>query len=165
MTALLLPFAFVLTMVIALAAYAQWRRPRAHAIARIRARDQMRALAPRLPLALLAAECIGRLLPREHVVTLLGPDAGAPGLLSASIIGALLPGGPMVAFPLAIALVRAGAAPGAMTALITAWSLIALNRTLLFEVPLLGSRFTVWRLAASAPLPLLAGLIAAAFTG
>lgn len=162
MSALILPFGFVIVMVSALATYAQWRRPRAHAIARIRARDQLRALAPRLPPALIAAECIGRLLPREHVLAVLGPEAGLLGVLVASVFGGLLPGGPMVAFPLAIALFRAGAGPEAMTALITAWSLLAINRTLLFELPLLGAQFTLWRAAASAPLPILAGLIAAA---
>lgn len=162
MTNLLLPLGFVLVVVAALAGYAQWWRPRAHAIAAIRARDQLRSLAPRLPLALVAAECLGRLLPREHVLAVLGAEAGFPGVLFASAVGGLLPGGPMVAFPLAIALFRAGAAPAAMTALITAWSLLAINRTLLFEVPLLGTRFTLWRAAASAPLPIIAGLIAAA---
>ncbi len=162
MTALILPFGFVLAVVSTLAAYAQWRRPRAHAIARIRARDQLRALAPRLPLALIAAECIGRLLPREHVLAVLGPGTGLWGVLFAAVFGGLLPGGPMVAFPLAIALFRAGAGPEAMTALITAWSLFAINRTLLFELPLLGARFTYWRIVACTPLPILAGLLAAA---
>lgn len=157
-----LPLAFVGTVLIALAGYAQHRRPSAHGVALIRARDQLRALAPRLPFALVAAECIGRLLPREQVSAVMGDDAGLAGVAFASVFGGLLPGGPMVAFPLAIALFRAGAAPAAMVALLTAWSLIAVNRTLLFEVPLMGARFTLRRIAASAPLPLLAGLLAAA---
>lgn len=162
MSPFLLPLAFVGTVLAALATYAQVRRPRAHAIATIRARDQLRALAPRLPFALLAAECIGRLLPPTYVAALLGEHSGVAGTVFAAVVGALLPGGPMVAFPLAIALFRAGAGQAPMVALITAWSLLAINRTLLFELPLMGSRFTLTRLGVSLPLTLAAGLMAAA---
>lgn len=162
MSAFLLPLAVVGGILGALAGYAQLRRPRAHAVATIRARDQLRALAPRLPLALVAAECIGRLLPEAYVAALLGEGSGVAGTLFAAVLGALLPGGPMIAFPLAIALFRAGAGQASLVALVTAWSLLAINRTLLFELPLLGSRFTLARLALSLPLPVAAGLAAAA---
>lgn len=165
MNPFLLPLAFVGTVLAALAIYARVRRPRAHAIAAIRARDQLRALAPRLPFALLAAECIGRLLPPAYVAALLGEQSGVAGTLFASVVGALLPGGPMVAFPLAIALFRAGAGQAPLVALVTAWSLLAINRTLLFELPLMGSRFTLARLTVSLPLTLAAGLMAAAAVG
>jgi len=160
MSNFLLPLAFVLVMLAGLVAYAQLRHRDAHGIAALRARDQFRALAPRIPFALVAAECIGRLLPRDEVAALLGAHAGVGGTLFASVVGGFLPGGPMVAFPLAIALFRAGATQAPLVALITAWSLLAVNRTLLFEVPLLGTRFTLSRIAVSAPLPILAGLIA-----
>lgn len=162
MSTLLLPLAVVGVMLAALAGYARARRPRAHAIAAIRARDQLRALAPRLPFALVAAECIGRLLPPAYVAALLGEQSGVAGALFAAVLGALLPGGPMVAFPLAIALARAGAGQAALVALVTAWSLLAINRTLLFELPLMGSRFTLTRLGVSLPLTLGAGLLALA---
>lgn len=165
MSTLLLPLAFVGAVLAALVGYAQARRPRAHAIATIRARDQMRALAPRLPFALVAAECIGRLLPQAYVAALLGEQSGVAGILLAAAGGALLPGGPMVAFPLAIALLRAGAGQAALVALVTAWSLLAINRTLLFELPLMGSRFTLTRLGVSLPLTVAAGLMAAGAVG
>lgn len=161
MSGFLLPLAFVAAMLAGLACYAQLRDPGAHATARARGLDQFRALAPRIPFALVAAECIGRLLPREHVAALLGADAGMIGILAGSVVGGLLPGGPMVAFPLAIALFRAGAEQAPLVALLTAWSLLAVNRTLLFEVPMMGSRFTLGRIAVSLPLPVLAGLLAA----
>lgn len=165
MSPFLLPLVFLGTVLAALAAYARVRRPRAHAIAAIRARDQLRALAPRLPFALLAAESIGRLLPPAYVAALLGEQSGVAGTLFGSVVGALLPGGPMVAFPLAIALFRAGAGQAPLVALVTAWSLLAINRTLLFELPLMGSRFTLARLTVSLPLTLAAGLMAAAAVG
>jgi len=160
MNDLLLPLAFVLLMLGALAAFAQLRHRDAHAVAVVRAREQMRALAPRLPFALIAAECLGRLLPRDAVAAVLGAHAGFGGTLFASAIGGFLPGGPMVAFPLALALFHAGAAQAPLVALITAWALLAVNRTLLFELPLLGYRFTLSRLAICAPLPIVAGVLA-----
>jgi len=70
---------------------------------------------------MLAAECLGRLLPPDVVSARIGTGTGLTGVGIASLIGAALPGGPMLAFPLAIALLRAGAGPEALVALITAW--------------------------------------------
>jgi len=162
MGAFLVPLLFVLAMLAGLIGYASLRRPGAHREAGARTRETFLALAPRLPFALIAAECLGRLLPREHVAALLGSESGLAGTLLAALLGGFLPGGPMVAFPLAIALFRAGAEQAPLVALITAWSLLALNRTLLFEVPLMGARFTLKRIAVSLPLPILAGLLATA---
>lgn len=153
---------FVLVAAVAggLAGFASLRRPAAHREARTTARGYLGSIAPRLPFALVAAECLGRLLPPELVSSWIGTGTGLPGVLIASAVGAALPGGPMLAFPLAIALLRAGAGPEALVALITAWSLIAVNRTLLFELPLLGPRFTAWRLALCMPLPIITGAVA-----
>lgn len=164
MSHFLMPLAFVLVMLAGLALYAQARRRDAHPEAVRRAWGQLRTLAPRIPFALVAAECLGRLLPPEYVGAILGAGTGFQGTLFASLLGGFLPGGPMVAFPLAIALFRAGADQAPLVALITAWSLLALNRTLLFEVPLLGAGFTLRRIAVSAPLPILAGVLAAGIT-
>ena len=153
-------FAFVALMLGGLAVFASARRPEAHPEALASARGYLRSIAPRLPFALVAAECLGRLLPPEVVSAWIGTGSGVTGVLIASAVGALLPGGPMLAFPLAIALLRAGAGPEALVALITAWSLIAVNRTLLFELPLLGGRFTAWRLGLCVPLPVVAGALA-----
>lgn len=161
MSRFVLPLAFVAVMLGGLALFAQLRNRAAHGVALARACEHLRTLAPRIPFALVAAECLGRLLPREHVAALLGADAGLTGMLLGSLVGGLLPGGPMVAFPLAIALFRAGADQAPLVALLTAWSLLAINRTLLFEVPLMGVRFTLGRIAVSAPLPVLAGVLAA----
>ena len=42
----------------------------------------------------------------------------------------------------------------------TAWSVLAIHRTLSFELPLMGSRFVLLRLLVSLPLPLIAGALA-----
>lgn len=154
-------FAFVAVAAAALAVFASRRDPEAHAEARATALGNLRSIAPRLPFALVAAECLGRLLPPEIVSDWIGAGSGLPGVLIASVVGGLLPGGPMLAFPLAIALMRAGAGPEALIALITAWSLLAIHRSLMFEIPLLGGRFTAWRLALCVPLPIIAGTLAA----
>jgi uncharacterized membrane protein YraQ (UPF0718 family) len=160
----LFSFLFVAGVVALLAGFAQWQRPAAHAEALTEGKANLRGIAPRLPFALVAAVCLGRLLPPELVSGWIGAGSGLPGVLIASALGAALPGGPMLAFPLAIALLRAGAGPEALVALITAWSLIAVNRTLLFELPLLGARFAGWRLLLCTPLPVLAGAIAGGIT-
>jgi uncharacterized membrane protein YraQ (UPF0718 family) len=157
----LAPFGFVLAMLAVVAIYAQLRQPDAHREAARAAGQHFRALALRIPFALIAAECIGELLPREQVAALLGPESGFLSILFASVTGGFLPGGPMVAFPLVIALFRAGATSAPLVALITAWALMAVNRALLFELPLLGPRFTLQRIAVSLPLPILAGVLAA----
>lgn len=153
-------FVFVASVVGGLAGFASLRRPEAHREARLSALGYLQSIAPRLPFALVAAECLGRLLPPDVVSAWIGADSGMTGVLIASAVGAALPGGPMLAFPLAIALLRAGAGPEALVALITAWSLIAVHRTLMFELPLLGGRFTVTRLALCVPLPVIAGGLA-----
>jgi uncharacterized membrane protein YraQ (UPF0718 family) len=162
---LVVAFSFVAAVLIGLAAFASRRRPEAHAQARAAALGYLKSTAPRLPFALFAAECLGRLLPPALISDWIGAGSGMTGVLIASGVGALLPGGPMLAFPLAIALERAGAGPEALVALITGWALIAVMRTLIFEIPMLGGRFARWRLALCLPLPVAAGAIAAGLAG
>ncbi len=156
-------FVVVAVVVAALALVARRKRADAHAEARASALANLESIAPRLPFALVAAQCLGRLLPSDLVSGWIGAGAGLPGVVIASAIGAILPGGPMLAFPLAIALRDAGAGAEALVALITAWALIAVMRTLVYEIPLLGGRFTAWRLALCTPLPIVAGVLAGWF--
>lgn len=128
-------------------------------------RSQVRLLAPRLPPALVLGECLGRLLPEALIAQLMGAESGLAGVALATGVGLILPGGPMVALPLAMALAGAGAAAAALVALITAWSLLALNRVFIFEAPVLGWPFTLHRLLVSLPLPAAAGLAAGMATG
>lgn len=140
---------------------AQRRGTGLHRKAASEAWQQLRLIALRLPLALMAASLLGELLPREALANLLGPRSGWQGIVLASGLGALLPGGPMVSFPFVILLQQAGMAPAPMVALMTAWSVLALHRVLSFELPLMGARFVALRWIVSLPLPLLAGALAA----
>ncbi|MGB5235715.1 MAG: permease [Candidatus Macondimonas sp.] len=140
---------------------AQRRGTGLHRQASSEAWQQLRLIALRLPLALMAASLLGELLPRETLANLLGPQSGWQGIVLASGLGALLPGGPMVSFPFVILLQQAGMAPAPMVALMTAWSVLALHRVLSFELPLMGARFVALRWIVSLPLPLLAGALTA----
>lgn len=140
---------------------AQRRGTGLHRQASNEAWQQLRLIALRLPLALMAASLLGELLPRETLAILLGPQSGWQGIVLATGLGTLLPGGPMVSFPFVILLQQAGMAPAPMVALMTAWSVLALHRVLSFELPLMGARFVMLRWIVSLPLPLIAGMLAA----
>lgn len=99
------------------------------------------------------------LIPKELVARWLGGSSGFRGLLIASALGAVTPGGPFVSFPLVASLYKAGAAIGPVVAFVTAWSLLALSR-LPLEIGLVGLRLTMIRLVSSLIFPPLAGLIA-----
>jgi uncharacterized membrane protein YraQ (UPF0718 family) len=70
------------------------------------------------------------------------------------------PGRPMASFPLIAALYKLGADFGPLVAYLTAWELIAVQRMVVWEIPFMGTRFVLFRLLVSLPLPILAGMIA-----
>jgi uncharacterized membrane protein YraQ (UPF0718 family) len=72
----------------------------------------------------------------------------------------LLPGGPMMLFPLALALRVAGADIGTATAFISAWGLLNLNRTLVWELSFFDHDFVFLRYGLSLALPVLLGIAA-----
>ncbi|MCO6383483.1 MAG: hypothetical protein JXQ91_16375 [Vannielia sp.] len=122
-------------------------------------------LLPKVGAGLFVAAAIPLLLPRERVSALIGQESGWRGLVLASAAGALLPGGPGMTFPLAAALLVAGADLGATLALITGWSLLSLNRTLIWELSFLDWHLVALRVALCLPVPLAVGLVARALVG
>ncbi|MGF1649472.1 MAG: hypothetical protein ACFCUN_03385 [Hyphomicrobiaceae bacterium] len=140
------------------AVYAARRYPGANdEAARFTQREGLR-LAIRLPFALVAAYCLAVLLPSAWVGRAIGAESGVLGVLIAAFAGGLLPGGPMVSFPLALALAGQGAGTAQLVALISGWSVFAIHRVISYESPLLGWRFVSVRLLASLVVPILAGL-------
>lgn len=119
--------------------------------------DQLIIILPRLPLSLLAAGFITVLLPEELISSWIGLDSGLIGIFIAAAIGSLIPSGPIVAFPVAIALYKLGAGTPQLVAFLTGWSSFQITRMLLWEVPFLGWGFAYKRLIVSIPLPLIAG--------
>lgn len=120
--------------------------------------NAFRRTAPLLLLAFLIIGFVEVLAPRELITAWIGPETGLQGILIGEIAGILLPGGPYVVFPLIGALYQAGAGFGPILAMVTSWAGLALL-TISFELPFLGWRFTVIRLAVTAPFPFLIGLI------
>lgn len=111
----------------------------------------------RIPPALLAGSFLATLIPEQLVHSVLGDNAGVGGILAATAVGAIMPGGPMITFPLALGLIKAGVGMPQMVTLITAWSVLAFHRVLAFELPALGWKLTGIRLLASILLAPLAG--------
>jgi len=100
------------------------------------------------------------LLPREVVVRWVGAESGFGGLLIASSIGVILPGGPFTIYPIAGAFLAIGADAGAAIAFVTSWTLLGVNRAVIWELPFFGLDFVTWRVLIAIPLPMLAGLMA-----
>jgi len=103
---------------------------------------------------------VALLLPRELVARWVGKESGLLGLFVATVVGALLPGGPVTIFPVATAFLAVGADVGAAVAFITSWTLLGYTRALVWELPFFGPDFVIWRIIVSLPLPLVAGILA-----
>lgn len=123
-------------------------------------REQAAAIWIPVPVALLAAAYISDLIPTRAISALLGAESGARGIALACLLGGLVPGGPMVSFPLALVIWQTGAGVPQMVAFLSAWSIFAVHRIVAFELPIMGPRFVAVRLASSWMLPPLAGVLA-----
>ena len=80
-------------------------------------------------------------------------------MLIGTAFGAILPGGPFTAYPVASALLTVGADFGATIAMVVSWTLIGYGRAVAWELPIMGTDFTLWRIVISLPLPVLAGAL------
>jgi uncharacterized protein len=151
-------------LALALALLALRRSTAKARVAIVTAGERFLEIMPRIALALLAAGFIGILIPSEPVARHIGPDSGFPGVLLASIVGGFIPGGPILSFPLVVVLYKAGAGLPQVIAFLTAWSVFAFHRVLIYEINLMGWRFSAVRLISSVILPPLAGLLAMALS-
>ena len=114
---------------------------------------------PRVLAGCLLGAFVAEILPHEKVSHSLGPASGLKGLLIGTAFGAILPGGPFTAYPVASALLTVGADFGATIAMVVSWTLIGYGRAVAWELPIMGTDFTFWRLIISLPLPVLAGAL------
>jgi uncharacterized membrane protein YraQ (UPF0718 family) len=118
-------------------------------------------MALRMPFAMLGAGFAGTLLPADLVAEWLGGASGWKGILIASAVGGFVPSGPIVSFPFALALAKAGVGVPQLVAFLTSWSLLSVHTFLAWEIPVLGVRFPAVRYACSLVLPPIAGFLAA----
>ncbi len=117
-------------------------------------------LMPKIVAGVFMAATIPVLIPRGRVSAWIGRDSGVRGLAAATVAGALLPGGPSMAYPLTASLMVSGADIGATLAFVTGWSLFNLNRTLIWELSFLPPDFVGIRVLVSLFLPLVIGAVA-----
>jgi uncharacterized membrane protein YraQ (UPF0718 family) len=117
---------------------------------------------PRVLAGCLMGAFVTLLLPREAVARWVGAESGITGILIASAVGAILPGGPFTIYPVAGALLAAGADAGAACAFVISWTLLGYARAIVWELPFFGLDFVTWRILFSIPLPIIAGLAARA---
>lgn len=134
------------------------RPGRLHVTALSHARDNLAVLVLRIPLAIVASSFLAELLPSEAISAWLGSDSGMSGILIASAIGFVLPGGPPLSFPLAAALMVSGAGTPQMVALLTAWAILNPHRLVAWELPVVGVAYAWRRAAIGMPLAPLSGL-------
>jgi uncharacterized membrane protein YraQ (UPF0718 family) len=116
-------------------------------------------MGPRLVVALLVSGFFSAIVPTDLVAAWLGDEAGMKGILVGSMVGGLMPGGPIICFPIVFILFESGAGIPSLIAFLTAWSVFAFHRIIGYEIPLMGLRFAVIRILASAILPPLAGIL------
>ncbi len=116
-------------------------------------------LIPLLIMAFLVAGLIQVAIPPELIRSWLGEEAGLRGILIGTLAGALIPGGPYVAFPIIAAIYKAGAGVGTAVSIITGWALLGVGQ-LPFELALIGPRFMAVRLCIVFIVPPVAGIAA-----
>ena len=158
-------FMILAVLAVVLSAIALKRDPGAIRPAFGNVRRQLGMIFLRIPFALITAAYLGLIIPPDAMAPYIGPDTGFRGIVIAFLFGAIIPGGPVMTFPLALVLWRSGAGDAQMVALLTGWTVIAAHRSLTFEIPLVGVKFAAFRLASSWMMPMVSGVIALALLG
>jgi uncharacterized membrane protein YraQ (UPF0718 family) len=145
----------VIAALVAVSAALVWRRDGIHGVTEILTHDLslFGGILPRVLAGCLLGAFIAEVLPHEKVSRSLGPKSGLKGLLIGAAFGAILPGGPFTAYPVASALLAVGADFGATIAMVVSWTLIGYGRAIAWELPIMGTDFTLWRIVISLPLP------------
>ena len=151
----------VIAVLVAVSVVLVWRRDGIHGVTEILTNDLwlFGEILPRVLAGCLLGAFIAEILPHEKISRSLGPNSGLKGLLIGTAFGAILPGGPFTVYPVAAALLTVGADFGAAIAMVVSWTLIGYGRAIVWELPILGTDFTLWRIVISLPLPVLAGAL------
>ena len=118
-----------------------------------------RDIFPSLIFAFILAGMIGKVLPQDSMKQLLGEESGMRGLITATVAGAITPGGPFVQFPIVAALLKSGAGVAPLMTYISAWLLLGFNRVLVYEINILGWKLASFRFAISLIFPIIIGLL------
>lgn len=111
-----------------------WRRDQLGPVIR-QIKLQTRLIIFSFPGGILIAAFVSQLLPADLIAGLVGKESGIWGIVLAGLLGGLIPGGPMLSFPIALTIWHAGAGPAQMIAFLTGWSLLTVHRILTYEAP------------------------------
>jgi uncharacterized membrane protein YraQ (UPF0718 family) len=114
-------------------------------------------VSPNLVLGFALAGFLQVLLPSALISGWMGPDTGLKGLAAGTLAGMLTPGGPFMHFPIVASFLAKGAGVGPVCAYVAAWSLVGINRFLVWELPLLGPSVALVRFFASLAVPPIIG--------
>ena len=106
-----------------------------------------------LALGFVLAGLLDVLIPAPVLSRWMGEENLGRGILVGWGAGLVMPGGPYLVFPVVANLLRSGAAPGPLIALLTAKTLVSPVRMLTYEAPLLGWPMTLARLIPGVFLP------------
>jgi uncharacterized membrane protein YraQ (UPF0718 family) len=112
-----------------------------------------------IALGFLLAGLLEVLLPAQAMAHWLGRENLGRGILVGWAAGLILPGGPYMLFPIAANLVRTGAEPGPVIALLTAKTLVSPIRMFTYEAPLLGWPLALARFVPGVLLPPILGYL------
>lgn len=118
---------------------------------------EFRFIIPRLAVGILGAGFVAAVLPRGFVEAALGPASGLVGIAIAVVCGCAVPGGPVIAYAIAASAMLAGAGTPQIVAFLSAWLLYSANRTIVWELPIMGRRFVVARVLMALPVPFAVG--------
>lgn len=146
------------TAPIAFGAYALSRPDKSFQQGLLRGAEQFIIILPRMLCALIAAEFLALLLPTEIISGFLGHEAGITGIVIGSLVGMMVPSGPVISFSIAATLINAGASIPSIIAFLTAWSIFSAHRIFIYEIPLLGTSFLRLRAVSVLVLPVLSGI-------
>ena len=122
--------------------------------------SMLRRIAPMMVIGMFIAAMASVALPSEIINRWLGDESGLTGIFIGIAVGAAVPAGPYVVIPLLATLMANGAGVGPLAGFITAWSVIPISRTLVWELPFLGAPFAISRYLVAFSFPLIAAFLA-----
>ncbi|GAA6180471.1 hypothetical protein NBRC116594_19090 [Shimia sp. NS0008-38b] len=117
-------------------------------------------LSPKIFCGFFIAAAVPILIPPDQLAHWVGKDSGPRGVVVVSFAGALIPGGPTMIFPLAANFRLAGASTATLISFVTAWNLLGVNRTVIWEISFLPIEFVTLRVLLCLPVPILVGFAA-----
>ncbi len=118
------------------------------------------SILPKIVVGMFIGALMAEVLPQEILQNWFSDRSGWRGILIGWAAGCMLPvGAPFVLYPIVAGLLQGGAGFGPMVTLLTASALIGPVRTFVYEIPLIGTEFFLFRILAVFWVPPVAGVL------